>query len=116
GAGHAAKDIAAAHHDGDLSAGSGDFGNLLGDTLEKGRFDAEGIVARQRLARNLEQNTLVGRRHRWTPYGRVAGPRFRENPADPKAKAPSTEGENVKKNGQPAQARSETRLPESSGR
>src|SRR5690606_1514533 len=51
-----------------------------GHGLQKGRFDAEGVVSRQRLARNLEENASIRRRHRQTPLLKCSGV---ANPATP---------------------------------
>ena len=55
----AAEDVPATYDDGDLDAGLADRGDLLGEPLRNGGIDAVGLVAHQRLPRELEKNALV---------------------------------------------------------
>ena len=59
GAGHAAEDVAAAHHNGQLHAVVHDLGDLVGQIVNDLRIDAVAQIARQRLAGQLEQHPLV---------------------------------------------------------
>ena len=60
GAGHAAEDVAAADHQGDLRASLEAGDDIVGDTPDGIEIDAEFALAHQRLARHLEENALVG--------------------------------------------------------
>ena len=58
---HAAEDVAAADHDGDLHAQPHDLADLGDDAVDHLAVDAVGVFAHQRLARQLEQDALVHR-------------------------------------------------------
>ena len=67
--GHAAEEIAAAHHQSDLDAGLGHFGDFGRQAFHSLRIDAERAAAGQHLAAQLEKDALVfrhGRRHAFT--------------------------------------------------
>ena len=80
GVGHAAEDVAAADHHPDLHAQGGDALDLHRQVVGEVAVDAEGLLAEQRLARELQQDPaegrLLGARHafvlqRWPrPKGR----------------------------------------------
>ncbi|MNS78211.1 hypothetical protein D3C72_1118140 [compost metagenome] len=57
--GHAAEDVAAAHHDGELDFHVHDVADLLRHLLDDRRIDAEAVVAHQRFTAQLQQHTLV---------------------------------------------------------
>ncbi len=57
---HAAKEIAAAHHQRELHAGRHDIANFTNDTCQHLAIDAEGFFAHQRLTTQLEQYASVG--------------------------------------------------------
>jgi hypothetical protein len=57
---HAPEDIAAADDHRHFDAHAGHLGHLLHHAHDGGAVDAEGVVAHQRLTRQLEQNALVG--------------------------------------------------------
>jgi hypothetical protein len=59
--GHAAEDVAPADDDGDLDAHVDDLGHLLDHPHDGGAVDAERVIAHQRLTRQLQQDSLVGR-------------------------------------------------------
>ena len=57
-----AKDISPANHHRHLNAHAGNFRHLAHHAHDGGAVDAERVVAHQRLARQLEQDALIGRR------------------------------------------------------
>ena len=58
GDGHAAEDVAAADDDADLDAEADGLADLPGDPVDHAVVDAEGLVAEQRLAGNLQKHPL----------------------------------------------------------
>ena len=64
--GHAAKEVAAAHHHADLNAGCRHFGDFARQRSHPLRIDAEGGRAGQHFAAQLEQNALVARPSRYS--------------------------------------------------
>ena len=56
--GDAAKEIAAAHHDGDLDAEIVDVGEFRGDFVDASGIDAETLAGGQSFAGDFEQNAF----------------------------------------------------------
>ena len=61
---HATKDVAATGDDADLDAEGNGFADLGGDPVDQFLVDAEGLIAKQRLAGDFEQDLGVAERRR----------------------------------------------------